>query len=114
MNRLLVVSKITPGTESRIGEIFAKSDATELPTITGTRHRSLYCLNDLFLHLVETDQTDPAAIATTHRHPLFVELAKGLSEHVSPYLATWRTPTDGMARCFYRWDAPVATLRTGQ
>ena len=38
-----------------VAEIFTESDRTELPGIIGVRHRSLYSLDDLYVHLVETD-----------------------------------------------------------
>ncbi|EEP70053.1 polyketide synthesis cyclase, partial [Micromonospora sp. ATCC 39149] len=53
MNRSLIVAKVGPDTEKRIAEIFAESDATELPRLAGVRHRSLYRLGDLYVHLLE-------------------------------------------------------------
>lgn len=32
MSRLLVVSRIVPGAQGRVAQIFAEADATELPT----------------------------------------------------------------------------------
>ncbi|GAB3142624.1 TcmI family type II polyketide cyclase [Micromonospora sonneratiae] len=104
MSRLLIVGRIAPEAEPQIAQIFAESDATELPAITGARHRSLYRLGDLFVHLIEMDGAGPEKAA---QHPLFLEVNKRLSEHTSPYLSTWRSPRDAMARCFYQWDAVV-------
>ncbi|MDG4810284.1 TcmI family type II polyketide cyclase [Micromonospora sp. WMMD1120] len=105
MSRLLIVSRIIPGAEGRVAQIFAESDATELPGLTGVTHRSLYCLHDLCVHLLETSDVDPDALATARNHPLFQQVNERLSAHTSPYLPTWRSPRDAIASCFYRWDA---------
>jgi len=113
MSRLLIVSRIIPGAEGRVAQIFAESDATELPSLTGVTHRSLYCLHDLCVHLLETsDDVDPDALAAARNHPLFQQVNERLSAHTSPYLPTWRSPRDAIAGCFYRWDATdVPTVR---
>lgn len=109
MSRLLIVSRIIPGAEGRVAQIFAESDATELPGLTGVTHRSLYCLHDLYVHLLETsDDVDPDALAAARNHPLFKQVNERLSAHTSPYLPTWRSPRDAIAGCFYRWDAAEA------
>ncbi|MFG2048969.1 TcmI family type II polyketide cyclase [Micromonospora sp. NPDC048935] len=109
MSRLLIVSRIIPGAEGRVAQIFAESDATDLPGLTGVTHRSLYCLHDLCVHLLETsDDIDPDALAAARNHPLFQQVNERLSAHTSPYLPTWRSPRDAIAGCFYRWDAPPA------
>ncbi|MFC0006527.1 TcmI family type II polyketide cyclase [Micromonospora siamensis] len=111
MSRLLIVSRISPGSEGRVAQIFAESDATELPALTGVRHRSLYCLHDLLVHLVETAQVDADALAAARSHPLYLQVNERLSAHTTSYLPTWRSPRDAVAGCFYRWDAtgPDAT-----
>ena len=106
--------RVGPGAEERIAQIFAESDQTELPAITGARHRSLYCLGDLYLHLVELDGAGPAGLPAAAAHPLFVQLNERLASCTTPYLSTWRSPRDAMARCFYSWDAPVPAQRSGQ
>ena len=112
MSRLLIVSRIIPGAEGRVAQIFAESDATELPGLTGVTHRSLYCLHDLCVHLLETsDDVDPDALAAARNHPLFRQVNERLSAHTSPYLPTWRSPRDAIAGCFYRWDAPTRRTR---
>lgn len=109
MSRLLIVSRIIPGAEGRVAQIFAESDATELPGLTGVTHRSLYCLHDLCVHLLETSDVDPDALAAARNHPLFQQVNERLSAHTSPYLPTWRSPRDAIANCFYRWDASGPT-----
>ncbi|GIM84552.1 TcmI family type II polyketide cyclase [Salinispora arenicola] len=108
MSRLLIVSRIVPGAEGRVAQIFAESDATELPSLTGVRHRSLYCLHDLCIHLMETADVDPDTLADARNHPLYLQVNERLSAHTSPYLPTWRSPRDAIASCFYRWDSAAA------
>ncbi|MBM7495315.1 hypothetical protein JOD64_006537 [Micromonospora luteifusca] len=108
MSRLLIVSRIIPGAEGRVAQIFAESDATELPGLTGVTHRSLYCLHDLYIHVLESSDVDPDALAAARNHPLFQQVNERLSAHTSPYLPTWRSPRDAIAGCFYRWDATPA------
>ncbi|MFC7550921.1 TcmI family type II polyketide cyclase [Plantactinospora sp. GCM10030261] len=109
MERIVVVSKLLPDSERELGGIFAKADATDLPEITGVRHRSLYQLGDLFVHLMETDAFDPARMAAARAHPSFREVEAALTRCTSPYLPTWQSPKDAMASRFYRWDAPGGT-----
>ncbi|MER7441217.1 TcmI family type II polyketide cyclase [Micromonospora avicenniae] len=108
MSRLLIVSRIAPGAEGRVAQIFTESDATELPGLTGVTHRSLYCLHDVFVHLMETADVAPEALSEARNHPLYRQVNERLSAHTSPYLPTWRSPRDAIAGCFYRWDAATA------
>ncbi|WP_431975096.1 TcmI family type II polyketide cyclase [Micromonospora haikouensis] len=113
MSRLLIVSRIIPGAEGRVAQIFAESDATELPGLTGVQHRSLYCLHDLCVHLMETADVDADALAAARNHPLYLQVNERLSAHTSPYLPTWRSPRDAIAGCFYSWDATSSVGAAG-
>ncbi|MFI2666258.1 TcmI family type II polyketide cyclase [Micromonospora carbonacea] len=104
MDRSLIVAKVVPDAEERVAEIFAESDATELPRLAGVRHRSLYRLGDLYVHLLETEQPGETAVEGIREHPEFARVSARLRPYVSPYLPTWRSPRDAMARCFYHWD----------
>ena len=114
MHRLLIVSRIVPGAQSRVAEIFAESDQSELPSVTGVRHRSLYHLDDLFVHLIETDGAGPAGLERNSDHPLLVRAREQLARCTSPYLPGQVSPRDAMARCFYHWDAPAVAAATGR
>lgn len=105
MDRSLIVAKVLPTAEGRVAEIFAESDATELPRLVGVRHRSLYRLHDLYVHLLETESSGAGAVENARQHPEFVQVSDRLRPYISPYLPTWRSPRDAMARCFYQWDA---------
>ncbi|GAA2718206.1 TcmI family type II polyketide cyclase [Micromonospora olivasterospora] len=106
MDRSLIVAKVVPTAEDRVAEIFAESDATELPRLVGVRHRSLYRLHDLYVHLLETERPADGAVEGVRGHPEFLRVSDRLRPYISPYLPTWQSPRDAMARCFYRWDAP--------
>lgn len=114
MHRVLIVGRMAPGAEERIAKILGESDGTELSGVTGVRHRSLYRLDDLCLHLMETPDADPARLARAEGHPLFRAVTEALANYVSPYSPNWRSPRDAMARCFYRWDAPAPVTGTAR
>ncbi|TDB69776.1 TcmI family type II polyketide cyclase [Micromonospora sp. KC723] len=105
MDRSLIVAKVVPTAEAQVAEIFAESDATELPRLVGVRHRSLYRLHDLYVHLLETESATEGAVQAARGHPEFVRVSERLRRYISPYLPTWREPRDAMAHCFYRFDA---------
>lgn len=107
MNRTLIIAKVFPGAEQRVADIFAESDRTELPRVAGVLHRSLYRLDDLYVHLLETAERGPDAVEAARRHPEFARVSTELQPYVTPYLSTWRSPQDAVAQCFYRFDAPV-------
>jgi|HigsolmetaAR206D_1030411.scaffolds.fasta_scaffold00583_9 cyclase len=114
MERSLIVAKVAPAAEHQVARIFAESDRTELPRLVGVRHRSLYRLHDLYVHLVETDRPGAAAVENVRQHPEFVRISDRLSPYITPYLPTWRSPADAMAHCFYRWDAPADAAGGGR
>lgn len=105
-SRAVIVARIRPGTSDKVAEVFAESDAGELPRLAGVRHRSLFVLQDLYVHLVETDGDVDGAVEQIRDHELFREISARLEPYIEPYdPATWRSPKDAMAVEFYRWDA---------
>ncbi|MEA2271123.1 MAG: cyclase [Solirubrobacteraceae bacterium] len=105
-SRAVIVARIRPGTSDKVAEVFAESDAGELPRLAGVRHRSLFVLQDVYVHLVETDGEVDGAVEQIRDHDLFREISARLEPYIEPYdPATWRSPTDAMAVEFYRWDA---------
>jgi cyclase len=106
VKRAVIIAKIKPNSEQDVAKIFAESDATELPGLVGVRHRSLFVLDDVYVHLVETDDEFEGAVDNVRNHPLFREISKRLEPYIQPYNpATWRSPKDATAREFYTWDA---------
>ena len=104
--RGVIVARIKPEARERVAEIFAESDAGPLPRLAGVRHRSLFILEDLYIHVVDTEDDVDGAIDQVRDHPLFREISARLEPYIEPYNpVTWRSPKDAMAVEFYRWDA---------
>jgi cyclase len=102
----VIVARIRPWAREKVAELFTQSDAGQLPRLAGVRHRSLYMLGDLYVHLVETDEDVDGAIDGIRDHPGFREISAKLEPYIEPYdPETWRSPKDAMAVEFYRWDA---------
>jgi cyclase len=107
IKRGVIVAKINPGAEEEVAKIFAESDQSELPKLAGVRHRSLYVLDDVYIHLVELDDELAETVDAVRDHPLFREISRRLDEYITPYNPeTWKSPKDAQAREFYSWDAP--------
>ncbi|MBD0329788.1 MAG: TcmI family type II polyketide cyclase [Thermoleophilia bacterium] len=106
MKRGVIVAKIKPGSEEKVAEIFAESDRSDLPQLAGVTHRSLWVLDDVYIHYVETAEDFEAAVDEIREHPLFRDISHKLDAYITPYdPETWRSPKDAQAREFYRWDA---------
>ena len=93
-----------PGSQEQVSQIWAESDATELPRIAGVEHRSLWTLGDVYIQLLETAGPGQETIGRIKDHPEFVRISDRLSEFISPYLPTWRSPKDAQAQRFYNYD----------
>ena len=99
----MIVAKIEPGSEEKVAEIFAESDGSELPGLT---HRSLFVLEDVYIHYVEMEEDFTESVDQVRDHPLFKEISRKLDDYITPYNPdTWRSPKDATAREFYTWDA---------
>src|SRR5664279_3778285 len=93
--RGLIVARIKTGAEADVAQIFAESDQTALPALAGVRHRSLFVLDDVYVHLVEFDGEPDSSVETVRQHELFQEISKKLEPYISPYDPdTWRSPRD--------------------
>jgi cyclase len=107
VKRGVIVAKMKPGSEEDVAKIFAESDESELPRLAGVRHRSLFVLDDVYIHLVELDDEFAETVDNVRDHPLFKEISRRLDEYIIPYNPeTWKSPKDAQAREFYSWDAP--------
>jgi cyclase len=112
IKRGLIVARIKPGSQDKVAEIFAESDKTDLPVITGVRHRSLFILEDIYVHLVEMDADFDKSVDKVRDHSLFKDISKKLEPYIQPYNPkTWRSPKDATAVEFYSWDAPSSPKR---
>jgi cyclase len=106
MNRALIVARIAPNAHDEVAHIFGQSDRGSLARELGVRERSLYALDDVYIHAVTFDQDVQAAMAAAREHPGFAEISDLLRPYVTPYNPqTWRSPRDAMARRFYHWAA---------
>ena len=105
VKRGVIVAKIKPGSEEQVAEIFAESDRSELPKLAGVRHRSLFVLEDVYIHYVELDEDFEQSVDEVRNHPLFKEISRRLDDYITPYNPeTWRSPKDATAREFYVWE----------
>lgn len=106
VKRGCIVAKIKPGSEEAVAKLFAESDQSELPQLAGVSHRSLFVLDDLYVHYVEMDDDFQEKVDEIRNHPLFQEISRRLDDHIIPYNPeTWKSPKDAQAREFYVWDA---------
>jgi cyclase len=106
MKRTLIVAKIQPGASDDVARIFAESDATSLPHDIGVRERSLYRLNDLYIHLIDFDKETERAMATGQAQPGFRDISERLKPFITAYdPQNWRSPKDAMAARFYHWTS---------
>jgi len=105
MNRTLIVARLDPGPAESIAELFAESDATELPHMVGVSRRTLFRFHDLYFHLVEADEEITPNLYEARKHPLYTSLSDALQNHVRPYDPNWKEPKDAMAEPFYVWES---------
>lgn len=106
MHSTLIVARMDPTASAEVVRAFQESDATELPALLGTRRRQLFSYRGLYFHVQDFDSDDGgAAIERVREHPLFVKVSSDLRPFIRPYdPATWRTPADARATCFYHWS----------
>ncbi|GAA1420164.1 TcmI family type II polyketide cyclase [Streptomyces thermospinosisporus] len=111
MHHALIVARMKPGSAPHIADIFADSDRGELPHLVGVTRRRLFQFgDDVYLHLIEAERDPGPAIAKLAGHPEFRGISERLEAYVSAYdPATWRSPKDAMAQCFYRWDRDTSS-----
>ncbi|KNB49917.1 TcmI family type II polyketide cyclase [Streptomyces caatingaensis] len=111
MHRTLIVAKLRTGDPGRIAEVFAESDATDLPHMVGVSRRTLFTFHDLYFHLVEADQDIAPDLYRARSHPLYRDINTKLADLVLPYDPDWREPKDAMASPFYTWTAEEGRVR---
>lgn len=105
MHSTLIVARMDPAVGDDVARVFSESDATALPALLGTRRRQLFSYRGLYFHLQDFDSDDGgAAIERVKLHPLFQKVSADLKPYIQAYdPATWRSPADARATCFYRW-----------
>jgi cyclase len=108
MHSTLIVARMAPGDAGSVAKIFDDFDRTEMPELMGTRRRQLFSYQGLYFHLQDFDaDSGQDRIEEAKTHPLFVDVSARLKSHIEAYdPATWRSPSDAMASCFYSWPEP--------
>jgi len=107
VKRGCIVARIKPGAEEAVAKLFEESDKSELPGLARVRHRSLFVLDDIYIHYVELDDEFGEVVENVRDHPLFQEISRKLDAYITPYdPETWKSPKDAQAREFYSWDPP--------
>jgi cyclase len=104
--RMLIVARMNEADRDDVANLFAESDATDLPVSLGARRRTLFHYHGLYLHLVEADADFSERLREARRNPLFTEVSAKLSQFVTPYDPGWKEPRDAMAEPFYTWPRP--------
>ena len=105
MHRTLIVARMDVRDSEAIAEVFAESDATDLPHLIGVSSRMLFTFHDLYFHLVEAPQDISPNLYKARSHPLYSDINTKLGRFISPYDPNWKEPKDAMAAPFYTWTA---------
>jgi cyclase len=111
MHQTLIVAKMHSSNADAVADIFAESDATDLPRMIGVRRRTLFRFHDLYLHLVQADEDIYPALSRARSHELYNQINSRLSEFISPYDPNWKEPKDAMATPFYEWTPDAVRSR---
>lgn len=111
MHQTLIVARIDPADADAVADIFAESDATDLPHMIGVSRRTLFHFHDLYFHLVQADEDITPNLYKARKHELFSDINTKLSKHISPYDPNWKEPKDAMATPFYVWEPGAGSTR---
>jgi cyclase len=104
--RTLIVARMDATDESKVAEIFAESDAGELPRQVGVRRRDLFSFHGLYFHLIEATTDIAPRLEPVRDNRLFADVNTKLAAHIAAYdPVSWRGPADAMAHSFYTWLA---------
>ncbi len=104
--RMLIIARMNQADRDAVANLFAESDATDLPISLGARRRTLFQYHGLYLHLVEAETDFTDRLYEARRNPLFAEVNAKLSRYITPYDPNWKEPRDAMAEPFYTWTQP--------
>lgn len=111
MHRTLVVARLQPQDAPQVAEVFAASDATELPRLVGVSRRTLFTFHDLYFHLIEADEDIRPNLGAARSHPLYRDIDTRLAQFITPYDPDWKEPKDAMAQPFYEWTPEAGRIR---
>lgn len=114
MSTTLIVARMNSADAPAVGELFADSDAGELPAMFQVQSRMLFSYHDLYFHLVQSRDALPGQVEAAREHPLFASLSRDLERYIRPYAPSWRGPRDAMASHFYTWHATEGAPTAGR
>jgi len=103
VHRTLIVARLDAENRAAVAQIFADSDATDLPAMIGVSRRTLFGFHGLYFHLVEAEQDITPRLYQARSHPLYEEVNSRLARYMRPYDPNWAEPRHAMAQPFYRW-----------
>ncbi|MGY1708618.1 TcmI family type II polyketide cyclase [Geodermatophilus sp. SYSU D00758] len=100
--RNVIVCHMVPGSEDKVGPVFAYYDETTRPQDLGVIGRYLCSLEDLYIHVIERKE-DPAVSGQRRGLPAFQAIAEQIAPYVTPYPSYWENPSHSVAKPFYQW-----------
>jgi cyclase len=103
VHRTLIVARMDPADADSVAQVFADSDATELPRRIGVSRRTLFAFHNLYFHLVEADGDIAPNLYQARDSDLYRDINTRLASFISPFDPNWREPKDAMAVPFYSW-----------
>ena len=106
MHSTLIVARMRPESADEVAELFAAFDKTEMPHRMGTVRRQLFHYRGLYFHLQDFAESDGGQrIEAAKNDDRFIAISEDLKAHIAAFdPATWRSPSDAMARRFYDWS----------
>src|ERR1700730_5097249 len=100
--RNVIVCRIVPGSEEKVGDVFGHYDTVTRPQDLGVIGRTLLSLDDLYIHVIERN-VDPKVSGQSRGLPAFQMIAEAIAPYVTPYSKNWKAPSDSVAKEFYSW-----------
>jgi cyclase len=100
--RNVIVCHMVPGSEDKVGPVFAHYDQTTRPQDLGVIGRILLSHDDLYLHVIERKE-DPEISGQRRGLPAFQAIAEAIAPYVTPYPSYWENPSHSVAKQFYSW-----------
>jgi len=100
--RNVIVCRLAPGSEDKVGPVFAYYDRTTRPQDLGVVGRILLSYDDLYLHVIERKE-DPEVSGQRRGLPAFQAIAEAIAPYVTPYPSYWQNPSHSVAKHFYTW-----------
>jgi cyclase len=94
---------MNPADKDAVAEVWAESDATDLPYQIGVSRRTLFRFHGLYFQLVEAEQDISENLYRARSTPLYQDIHNKLAKYMTPYDPNWQEPKDAMAVPFYTW-----------